>query len=388
MKEKKLLIISRSFPPFVVGSPILMANLFSSYKGGLSAVAAWQYDAKIDKNFKAPCKTYYLKMPTKFIQRVFDRFSFRLLWIIKLYLKFVIRKEKPDCAFLVYPSAEFLTAAYNVCKREGLNYMLQMHDLWEENFPDDHPKKTLAIKWEHRIIKDALHVFSMTENQQSHYEIKYNREIKLLPHTIRPERIDDQLLVNKGNKENNPTVIYTGNISHKMNIDAMRQFVRAIDFLPDNYRVKMFISWDKKRALKEGIYNSRISYEWVSLDEVQIELRRAHVLFLPLSFKNGAMEEVRTVYATKTLDYLVSGTPILVFSPPDSFHTIDARRKGWGYVVDEDDPLKISNAIIELFENQKLANDKCLNAFKEAKSRDARVYSDYLHSLIQGIKND
>ena len=50
------------------------------------------------------------------------------------------------------------------------------------------------------------------------------------------------------------------------------------------------------------------------------------------------MDEVRTVFSTKILEYLVSGRPIVVFAPEGSYHAESAKKNGWGYVVTEDSP--------------------------------------------------
>jgi hypothetical protein len=71
----------------------------------------------------------------------------------------------------------------------------------------------------------------------------------------------------------------------------------------------------------------------------------AHVLVAPLSHKNCSIDEVRTVFSTKLLEYLIAGRPIVVFAPEDSYHAESARRGGWGgYVVSEDSPAALASA--------------------------------------------
>ncbi|MCR9155248.1 MAG: hypothetical protein NXI09_14155 [Bacteroidetes bacterium] len=385
-----LLIISRTFPPFTVGSAILMANLFNSYKADMQALACWQYEAKQDPAFKSPCETHYLKFPLPIMQRVYDRLQHRFIGWNKIYIKRKMLRIKPSCVFLVYPSAPFLVAAYQVCKELRIPYVLQMHDLWEENYEQKHPIGILSKKWEAKIFRDAEHRFSMTSIQQVHYQNKYNLEVEILPHTIGPERIKEVQNRLKANASKNqsskcPTIVYTGNISHKMNLDAMQQFVAMVDSLPTNYRVKMFVSFNVQQCKDLNIYNSRIDYDWLPIEEVQDQMRSADVLFLPLSFKNAAMDEVKTVYATKTLDYLVSGTPILVFSPADSFHTVSAKADGWGLVVDHDSPEAIAAGIHKLVEDKNLAQSIVGAAVKEAERRSASKYADQLLEIVNHI---
>ena len=385
-------MISRTFPPFTVGSAILMSNLFRSYKGSLSAIASWQYEAKQDSSFEPPCETYYLKMPFALLQRVYDKFQHRLIGLTKYFIKRRIKKLKPSCVFLVFPNAPFLVAAYQVCSELKIPYLIQMHDLWEENYTPNHPVGGLGRKWEKRIFEDAERRFSMTSIQQKYYQQKYDLEVELLPHTIVPSRINELRTrienlfpLEKKNSES-PTIVYTGNISHKMNIDAIQQFVSAVDLLPSHYEVKMFVNFTVDQCKKLKLYHPRIMYNWLPIEEVQDQMRSAAVLFLPLSFKNAAMDEVKTVYATKTLDYLVSGVPMLVYSPSDSFHTVSAKEGGWGLVVEEDSPEAIAIGIQELVENKALAKKIVGEALNEADRRDASKYALQLEEIVNHIK--
>ncbi len=97
------------------------------------------------------------------------------------------------------------------------------------------------------------------------------------------------------------------------------------------------------------------------------------------------MDEVRTVFSTKLLEYMVSGRPILVFAPAGSFHAISARKGDWGYVVDEDSPEKIANAILKMLNDDNLCSKLVGNAFVEAKSRNASIYAN---ELLEWVTED
>ena len=114
-----------------------------------------------------------------------------------------------------------------------------------------------------------------------------------------------------------------------MNLDAVREFVKAIDLLPANYRVRMLVGG--QRTVQESGHLPRANqYGWVSREEAQKLIREADVLFLPLSFKNCSAEEVRTVFSTKTLDYLVVGRADPGIRPPRQLSLSERERKGLG----------------------------------------------------------
>ena len=76
------------------------------------------------------------------------------------------------------------------------------------------------------------------------------------------------------------------------------------------------------------------------------------------------------VFATKTLDYLISGARILVYSPPDSFHSLSAAESGWGCVVDRDDPQALAVRLVELASDRALRERTAAGALAESRRRD------------------
>ena len=154
IKENKLTIISKTFAPFVIGSPILLNNMISYYKGKVSAISGWSADAQSDDKFKPACDTSYLKMPFNFIQKIFDKYIFHLVPIIEIFILINLKRNRSGVVLLVFnPTPEFLIAGYRACKKLSIPYLIHVHDLWEENVADE--KKQFAKKWEKIILEES-----------------------------------------------------------------------------------------------------------------------------------------------------------------------------------------------------------------------------------------
>lgn len=377
--NKKLTIISEAFAPQVVGSPILLANLLIEYPGPVSAISGWQNDAKVDPAFMPPCSTDYVKMPGNFLQRIHDRFKILFVNFDRIRIRYYLKKQKPNVALIICPGGEFFVAGCLACKDLGIPFMVHMHDLWDDNQKEGTGKRAFAAKWEPLLLREAKTVFAMTEIQKNFLDKKYSINCELLPHTI-PRKLIDKTSNFSPTKidRREKVIVYSGNISHAMNLDALQQFVIAVENLPEDFRVKMFVPFDKVTREKLKLESKRIEYNWLSREEVFKEVEDANLVFLPLSFKNGAMKEVKTVFATKTLDYLISGTPIVVFSPADSFHSFSARNRGWGHVIDQDDTDALSEELVRLTSNLNLSTELVKNALKEAKGRNSERYAKEL----------
>ncbi len=386
-RDPKLLIIARGWPPMLAGSNILLNNIFTSYQGNFEAAVGHAYKAYSDPAFTPPCPSYYLDLPkNKYITRYYEHIMRFFPFIVRNFFSKHIRRYKPDILFIPFPEINFVIPAYQVAIKHKLPYYIHMHDLWQENYAPGTWKRKAADEWEEKIIRGAKRVLCMNQVQADHYRKKYNiTNLSILPHTITPESIAD------GKKSIVPpampdkTVLFVGTVSDMMNTDALRQFSKAVSLLPSDIKVLFCSSATKETMAANNIDVSRMEMKFVSRAEVQKLQSSAHILFAPLSHKQGAMDEVRTVFSTKLLEYMVSGRPILVFAPSDSFHAISAQKGGWGYVVDEDSPEKLADAILKMLEDEELCSGLVESAFREAQSRKASIFSN---QLLQWVKED
>jgi glycosyltransferase involved in cell wall biosynthesis len=107
-------------------------------------------------------------------------------------------------------------------------------------------------------------------------------------------------------------------------------------------------------------------------------------LIAPLSHNNCSVDEVRTVFSTKLLEYFVSGRPIIVFAPQDSYHAVSAAKNGWGYVVTENSPSALATAIEKVITDSDLAARLVHGALKEARSRRSEYHANRLRKWVLG----
>jgi glycosyltransferase involved in cell wall biosynthesis len=97
--------------------------------------------------------------------------------------------------------------------------------------------------------------------------------------------------------------------------------------------------WDEglDASFVDGVSVRRIgpyvpSDQWIDL------MRSADVLMIPVSFSVNHDIDVRLSLPTKLLEYLSSGTPVLVYGPADAAPARFCRRNTIGSVVDHHDP--------------------------------------------------
>ena len=167
-----------------------------------------------------------------------------------------------------------------------------------------------------------------------------------------------------------------------MNLDALKALAEASELLPQDYTLLFCTSSSREDLASLGIRSSRLQVQYVSRQEVQRLQGEVDVLVAPLSHKNGSPDEVRTVFSTKLLEYLIAGRPIVVFAPPDSYHATSAQKVGWGYVVIEDSPPALADAIQQVATNTALAAGLVQRALREAHTRRASHHANRLYEWV------
>jgi hypothetical protein len=372
------MIICRTLPPIVVGSSILMQNLFDQCEEETIALGGWEAAANKDPNFRwnnGPIK--YLKF-SNLIQKALDYKLNRLYFlIVKWWINWQVKKYKPSSIFAACtPEGFWYVAAFIVAKKNKIPFYGHMHDLWEENCSKRFHKK-IARNYEHKIFLEANKIYGMTNHQIDHYYEKYGVYLDILPHTISPEKLEKNNFTLKIIKKENVKILYTGNISKNMNLQAVQLLVKAFNYLTTDLQIEFLTPLKLSQLQELGLFSDKIEYKWVSMEESRRKQAESDLLLLPLSFKNCSIDEVKTVFATKTLDYLVSGTPIFVLGPNISFHNWSAQTNGWGFTCSNEEPKQIAKAIENALIDSR--RDQIVeNAFNEAKKRNAKRWADKL----------
>ena len=147
--ERKLAITCGGFPPLVIGSPVLMANLFRAYRGKMEAVVGWEYGAKVDPAFSPPCKTHYLRFKPDAVQRVVNHFQPLYLFFARWFVYFHLKRIRPAAVFAAStPDGILFVASFLACRRLKLPFWGHMHDLWVENTQPGSFRQRLAQQWE------------------------------------------------------------------------------------------------------------------------------------------------------------------------------------------------------------------------------------------------
>ena len=377
-----MLVISQNFPPDVSASSILVDNIVRYYQGDCTAIGGFSFQ-KCDPAFFPSCKTYYLRPPNNYIvQRLYYKLMPRLRAVNRTLMRRIVCKINPDVIFGNYPEIEFFVSSFEIAVSLGIPFYAYFHDLWIENMWHA-CDANMAKRWEPRIFKESKRIICCTEAQQAYYWQKYGVRCDLLLHPV-PDRDLENLQFHPLNGSEK-RIAYVGSLSRGMNLDALVTLSKAMSLLPPHYKLYWYplneIPLDSLAA--EGFDTSRIVMRPLSTTELKRELKQASVLVAPLSFKNCSIFEVKTVFSNKIPTYLITGRPILIYGPPDSYHARSATERGWGLVVSKDDANLLSAFILSLAEDTALQEELVQKGFQEARRRRASLFAAELGSWVK-----
>jgi glycosyltransferase involved in cell wall biosynthesis len=290
---------------------------------------------------------------------------------------------KPRAIWANWPSTGFLIGAWLASLKLGLPLYVHMHDMWEEGMTSREQifERLAARLFEGRILRGARRVFAITDAAAQHFFEKHGVKACVLKHCIPDSDIDVPATL--GSAHVKRVVHFAGSIYALMNQDAIVNLVKALDYCQSDVILDGF-TLNPACCAALGISGPRVTFRRASKTEVMKAQRESAILFMPLAFESSNPTEIRTVFPTKLLEYFVSGRPILVHAPSDSWVSRAAKKDGWGVVVDQPSPQALAKAIDDLLQDEELQRRVVEAARAEAQARLAsRVAGELQNELAR-----
>jgi hypothetical protein len=260
-----------------------------------------------------------------------------------------------------FPNEEFLLVGYLAAKVTGAQLYPYFHNTYVEN------RKGLGqrfARWvQRRVFARAEHVFVMSEGMADLFKKRYpGLPCSPLLHTFNEAIPQFAALPEPGCPLR---FVISGSINESC-LDATNRLCEAIARV-DNASLT-FLSGTSREALKKmGLISEGVEHATVSRDQLVDRLRAADILLLPHGFSGPfSPEEYETIFPTRTIEYLISGRPILAHSPADSFLTRFLKDKGCALVVEEPRVEALLQAVERLRSNRQLREELVQNALRAA----------------------
>lgn len=328
MSFKRLLYMSENPPGQAGGAPIIARQHLRGYDPSLLHVlcdrSLYRAATQGAPDVLLPCEHTTVAnleplqlRPRRVFRPLFDVVNLARIPAIKRKAKAIIAREGIEAIFTIPWRTDFALAAHLVARETGLPlYVFEMDD-WHAANPGP-LVSTLTGRWQAPLLQDAEHVWLISPEMVRTYRERFGVDGEFLFHFVDPETYQQA-------EPREPAVpgefrlVYTGSIN--------RMFLSTLELMAswlnegmhvDGRRVVLDI-WSA--ACPEHLRGAGVRWRgFVSSAEVPGILASADASLIAITFsEDSALQDlVRSSIYTKTVDYLASGKPLIVVSPPDT----------------------------------------------------------------------
>jgi glycosyltransferase involved in cell wall biosynthesis len=291
-----------------------------------------------------------------------------------------VKTYNPDVIYSQLSTLELIRFVTEMQKKFDKPIALHIMDDWPVSI--NKPSRLYSY-WKHKIDREFRELLnkspilmSICQAMSDEYQVRYN---KIFIPFHNPISINNWLPCSKTHWEIEGVfkILYTGRIG-KANGKAILFMAKIIDTMnSEEIRIKLDIFTPD--------YNSKNAASINSLRGVQVTNTVPHekmpgllashdLLFLPLDFDTIGIRFAQFSMPTKASEYMISGTPILVYADKRTALAKYALKDKWAYVVTENNELVLRQALNELYADLSLRNELAETAMKIAiQNEDALV---------------
>ena len=299
----------------------------------------------------------------------------------------------PDVIYSHLMSVEMIRFVTRVQQFTGKPIIIHMADEWHKSLY----KNSIVYKnWQKIVDRELRALFtkskvamSICQAMSDEYQQRYGKEF--LPFH-NPINLDDWLPYSKTTYQANEKfkIAYTGRLGTG-NVKTIRVVANSISRLTNSgYQIELDLY-----TKDSGDYNQELFKDFVGVNvkksiphsEIPKTLPQYDLLLLPLDFDENELEYALLSMPTKMSEYMVSGTPIMVFADKRTALAKYAAENKCAMVVTEPTVDACSKAIKELYESENLRKKLGETANKLAiRDEDAiKVREKFRNAIISGV---
>lgn len=346
------------------GNNVTVVSAFPHYpKGDIPKKYRGKLVAKEQIDGMTIYRTWVPKLAfSSILKRVIIHLSFCLSSLL------VMQKFRDtDIIFASNPSffVSFPAAVYSFFLKK--KYIRNVDDMWPEVWYDlGYVKSRIFRKILDHIAQksydNSCAVVPLSEGSVDVLESKYKikrEKITVIEHGVDTEKFrtnenkrDEQH--QDGSSGRKKILMYAGALSIGYDFDTILQAAKILEQYPIQFIIRGEGDREdylKQQVQQQKITNVKIDTKFVEFEKYNEILNSADIFLLPLSPVRGFDYEL----ITKTLDYQMIGRPIFCISKGESKRYVNRTKSG--IVTSSRDPKTVSDLILKLVKDEKLAEE-------------------------------
>lgn len=256
-----------------------------------------------------------------------------------------------------------LIATYHIHKATNIPFIVYFFDIYKGNMLPA-LGKLLANVYEKKLCMGAEKIIVNNEGTKEFYRQRYGdvvaQKIEIIYNATDPT---PYLALQTPYQPKPPyKILFTGNI-YWAQLGSMRNLVKAIDQLPDlNIELHIYATQSRDYLKSVGLDRPYIQLSVAPPTEIPKIQSQADILFLPLSWHTESPDIINTATPGKLTEFLITGRPILIHAPAESYLVKYARENDFAMVVDKENIDQLADNISKLLLDTNWSNQLIQNA--------------------------
>lgn len=255
-------------------------------------------------------------------------------------------------------------------------------DDWPSTISQKGPFKNVwhkKIDRELRALMDKSTILlSISHDMAEEYKTRYGKNFITFHNPI---EIDFWKSHQRKNYElgTTPSILYAGRIGPGIET-SLETIAKAIEKVNIQFsRTVKFILQTKDKPLWVDTYNCVTHKAMVPYEELPRVFAEADFLYLPYDFSDESIRFIKYSMPTKAPEYMISGTPVIMFGPGETALMKDGQRNNWAKVVTENNVEALAEAINTLITNDALRKELAENAIRiaEANYNSVKIRNEF-----------
>ena len=227
----------------------------------------------------------------------------------------LVKEENCNSIMCVFPDEFHLIAVTLAAKKLTIPIYPYFHNLYYENKQGF--SATIAKLVQKKLFAQAPWVYLISDGLLNELSPLYPKiDFRILTHAT----IIDEIKINHNKSvKQKIQVTFLGHINNS-NIDAMSFMLNTLE-QRDDVVINLITPTSKHILNKAKLLKNNVTiHSNYSDEEVNQKLRTSNLLLLPHGFTGALSDgEYRSIFPTKTIQYLLSGSPILALLPHNCY---------------------------------------------------------------------
>jgi glycosyltransferase involved in cell wall biosynthesis len=302
-----------------------------------------------------------------------------------------INEYKPDVIYAQASTRETILFAIEMAEHVKKPMVFHMMDDWPSTISQRGPFKKF---WHNKIDREfrallnkATILLSISDGMAEEYKARYGKNFITFHNPIETGFWKSHQRKNYSLSAE-PTILYAGRIGTGIQT-SLESVAQAIDKVNEKLKttIKFILQTSDKPSWLEN-YKCVQHKALVPYSELPKVFAEADFLFLPYDFSEESIKFIKYSMPTKAPEFMVSGTPIIMFAPAETALVKHAIHGNWAKVLTENNTDKLAEAIMQLVTNEDQRKHIALNAIEiaEKKFNSATVRNQFRETIISTLQ--